>query len=110
MEKNLVKDGVMAQDETQILDFWKVREGIPEACAKAGPVYKYDISLPMNSLYEIVEKMRRDPVVQEKNGTVVGFGHLGDGNLHLNVIAGDSYDHSFSNKIDPIIYEFTGSH
>ncbi len=108
MEKGLVQDGVLAQDSTQMTDFWKIREGIPEACVKAGPIYKYDISLPLTHLYEIVEKMRREPCVSEKNGLVVGFGHLGDGNLHLNIMAGTAYDKDFSKKIDAIIYDYTG--
>ena len=110
MEKQIAKDGVFAQDASQAQAFWLIRESIPEACTKLGPVYKYDISLPMRSIYTIVEKMRSEPSVSGKNGKVVGFGHLGDGNLHLNIMLPEtSYDAAFAKTIDPIIYDYTGN-
>lgn len=42
-DKDLILNGVLAQDESQILNMWALREGIPEACSKSGIVYKYDI-------------------------------------------------------------------
>ena len=46
-------------------------------------MYKYDISLPLRQMYAIVEQMREQ--LREHNCVVVGYGHLGDANLHLNV-------------------------
>jgi FAD/FMN-containing dehydrogenase len=43
MDKDLIVDGTLAQDETQTQHIWAMREGIPEACAREGAVYKYDI-------------------------------------------------------------------
>lgn len=40
MEKEVVEDGVLAQDETQMNNLWSLRESVPEACGKAGKVYK----------------------------------------------------------------------
>lgn len=56
---------------------------IPEACSKAGAVYKYDVSIPVPKLYTLVEDMRArlkaeglmDNLVEE----VIGYGHVGDG-------------------------------
>jgi FAD/FMN-containing dehydrogenase len=62
-----------------------MRESIPEACSKAGAVYKYDVSMPVPKLYDLVNDMRRridalgllgDPVRD-----VIGYGHMGDGKL-----------------------------
>ncbi len=47
MEKNIVLDGTLAQDTTQIKQLWTLRESIAEALSKEGAVYKYDISLPV---------------------------------------------------------------
>ena len=51
-------------------------------------MYKYDLSLPPNDMYKLVEetraRMKHLPV------TVVGYGHMGDSNLHLNISAGQS--------------------
>ncbi|KAF7132360.1 hypothetical protein RHSIM_Rhsim09G0214700 [Rhododendron simsii] len=47
-----------------------------------GAVYKYDLSLPIEKIYDLVEEMRMRLGPAAK---VVGYGHLGDGNLHLNI-------------------------
>ncbi|KAF3785155.1 D-2-hydroxyglutarate dehydrogenase [Nymphaea thermarum] len=82
MEGGLISDGVVAQDMNQTSSFWRIREGISEALVRAGAVYKYDLSLPVEKIYEIVEEMRSR---LGQSATVLGYGHLGDGNLHLNV-------------------------
>ena len=40
MDNSIVVDGALAQDSTQIAGIWRIREGIPEACSKAGAVLK----------------------------------------------------------------------
>jgi FAD/FMN-containing dehydrogenase len=85
MHDNLVQDGILAQDLTQIKNLWAVRESIPEACSKAGAVYKYDISMPVPVLYEMVEDTQKHlheaRVLGEDNyvADVIGYGHMGDG-------------------------------
>lgn len=82
---NVVQDGVVAQDSTQIHNLWAIREGIPEACSKAGAVYKYDISMPISVIYEAVEDMKKRLVGKDVMGdgklftSVIGYGHVGDG-------------------------------
>ncbi|KAI3451006.1 hypothetical protein Pfo_007671 [Paulownia fortunei] len=103
MESGLLKDGALAQDVNQASSFWRIREGIPEALMKAGAVYKYDLSLPPEKMYDLVEEMRG------RLGTaanVVAYGHLGDGNLHLN-ISTRQYNNSILSKIEPFVYEWT---
>ncbi|KAH9711222.1 D-2-hydroxyglutarate dehydrogenase [Citrus sinensis] len=84
MEGGLISDGVIAQDINQASSFWRIREGIAEALMKAGAVYKYDLSLPVEKMYDLVEKMRQR---LGETAKVIGYGHLGDGNLHLNISA-----------------------
>lgn len=82
MEGGLISDGVVAQDIQQASSVWNIREGIPEALMKAGAVYKYDLSIPVEKIYDIVEEMRNK---LGHSARVVAYGHLGDGNLHLNI-------------------------
>ncbi|PKA65552.1 putative D-2-hydroxyglutarate dehydrogenase, mitochondrial [Apostasia shenzhenica] len=103
MEMGLVSDGVIAQDLNQASSFWRIREGIPEGLLKAGAVYKYDLSLPIQVLYAIVEEMRAR---LGNTAKVVGYGHLGDGNLHLN-ISTTHYDDKILSEIEPFVYEWT---
>lgn len=54
MEANTVVNGIVAQDTTQATALWGVRERITEALQKDGAVYKYDVSLPLPTLYSLV--------------------------------------------------------
>ncbi|KUJ17758.1 uncharacterized protein LY89DRAFT_60738 [Mollisia scopiformis] len=113
MEKEIVLDGVVAQDETQVKALWGWREGIPECLGHWGGVYKYDLSIPINELYTLVDDVREKitdagligegeehPVVD-----VVGYGHMGDSNLHLNV-ATRRYDKKVEKELEPFVYEW----
>ncbi|XP_020091970.1 probable D-2-hydroxyglutarate dehydrogenase, mitochondrial isoform X2 [Ananas comosus] len=106
MECALVSDGVIAQDISQASTFWRIREGISEASVKLGAVYKYDLSLPVEKLYDIVEEMSQRLGDVAK---VVGYGHLGDGNLHLNILTAE-YSDDILAKIEPFVYEWTSMH
>ncbi|KAK9113051.1 hypothetical protein Scep_020570 [Stephania cephalantha] len=106
MEGGLICDGAVAQDTNQSSSFWHIREGLPEALSKAGTVYKYDLSLPVEKMYGLVEEMR---LRLGQSAKVVGYGHLGDGNLHLN-ISTPEYDDSVLRKIEPFVYEWTSKH
>ncbi|KAF9922162.1 hypothetical protein FBU30_007765 [Linnemannia zychae] len=115
MSDEIVQDGVVAQDSTQIYNLWAIREGIPEACSKAGAVYKYDISMPVPVLYQAVEDMRSRLVQKNAFGddkmftSVIGYGHVGDGNLHLNVAA-QEFSAEATGLIEPYIFEWTAGH
>lgn len=114
MEEGLVEDGIIAQDETQLRNLWTWREGIPEASTAAGGVYKYDVSIPLADLYGLVEAASErlaeanmvdfddesKPVVE-----AIGYGHVGDGNLHLNVCVRE-YNKDIESILEPFVYEW----
>lgn len=113
MSEEIVSDGVVAQDESQIQSLWSWREGIPECLGHWGGVYKYDLSIPLAELYQLVEDTRER---LEKAGLVgddeehpvvgiVGYGHMGDSNLHLNV-ATRRFDKQIERKLEPFVYEW----
>lgn len=103
MEDELVADGAVAQDQAQLASFWRIREGCAEALQKAGAVYKYDLSLPVASMYSLVEATRKR---LEGHAEVVAWGHLGDGNLHLNISA-PRYDDEVLGLVEPFVFEWT---
>ncbi|XP_003218369.1 D-2-hydroxyglutarate dehydrogenase, mitochondrial [Anolis carolinensis] len=107
MASNLVIAGTLASEDTKIKALWALRERITEALTCDGAVYKYDISLPVERLYDLVTDMRERLGRSAKN--VVGYGHLGDGNLHLNITA-ESYSHSLLDAIEPYVYEWTSKY
>src|SRR5437667_8078469 len=57
--KEIVSDGVLAQDETQVKNLWGWRERITEALGHFGGTYKYDLSIPLPELYSLVEETRQ---------------------------------------------------
>eukprot|EP01133_Synstelium_polycarpum_P008017 gene8017-9418_t len=108
MSDDLVIDGSVATDSKNVSQFWKLRETITESLGKAGAVYKYDLSLPIDNFYNIVEVMR-EKLAGKAN--VTGFGHVGDGNLHLNISTPkQKYSKEFLKNIEPYVYEYTSSH
>ena len=58
---------------------WALRERITEALSRDGYVYKYDLSLPLDRLYDLVSDLRARLGLHAKH--VVGYGHLGERRL-----------------------------
>ena len=72
--------------------------------------YKYDVSLPLvGGFYEIVEATRETLRRSHGHARVVGYGHMADNNIHLNVcIPGHQvYDEKLQDVIDASVYNFT---
>lgn len=71
-----------------------------------GATYKYDLSMPTHKMYELVELVRQR-VQHFPDVVVVGYGHVGDGNLHLNVSSPSGYDKALEQVLEPFVYEWT---
>ena len=91
METEDIIDGVISQSLEQASQFWQYREGISESIAHFSP-YKNDIAVKVSLVPEFMNKL--DDLVQEHypQFELVWFGHIGDGNLHLNIIKPDDLD------------------
>ncbi|OHE92335.1 FAD linked oxidase domain-containing protein [Colletotrichum orchidophilum] len=113
MSNEIVSDGVLAQDQTQSKALWGWREGIPECLGHWGGTYKYDVSIPLKDLYLLVDdtkaKLEEAGLVGDTDDFpavgVVGYGHMGDSNLHLNV-AVRRYDKRIEKILEPFVYEW----
>ena len=113
MSDGIVADGVLAQDETQFQALWRWREGITEALSHLGGTYKYDVSIPLSELYQLVDdckaRLTEMGFVGDDDSfpvrAVVGYGHMGDSNLHLNVSV-RQYNKEVEKAIEPWVYEW----
>ncbi len=85
IESGDVADSVVAASIEQSKALWQVREGIPEAHAKAGGNVKHDISLPVSAIPDFVESTNAALAARFPWIEPAVFGHLGDGNLHYNM-------------------------
>ena len=84
LDGGLVADGMIAQNDAQRIDFWIIRETIPEANRRIGSVSSHDVSLPLGALADfIAEGGKRIAALGAFR--INCFGHVGDGNLHYNV-------------------------
>jgi len=84
-EDGLVEDAVLASSEAQADALWRIRESIPEGQKPEGGSIKNDVSVPLSSVPEFIERAT-NAVEQAMPGIrVVPFGHLGDGNIHFNL-------------------------
>ena len=81
----VVRDAVVAQNETQAAGLWRMRESVPEAQRHEGGSIKNDVAVPLSRVAEFIDRASR-AVEQALPGIrVVAFGHLGDGNIHFNL-------------------------
>ncbi|MGC4243520.1 MAG: FAD-binding oxidoreductase [Herbaspirillum sp.] len=86
MEDALVTDAMLCSNGTQAAALWKIREGISQAQVRAGKVIKHDIALPISAIAGFVDQAERAIAACGLQAEIINFGHLGDGNLHFNVM------------------------
>lgn len=80
-----VDDGVLAQSAAQAAALWRLREGITEALAPREP-YKTDVSVRIAAMPEFMREVQDLLQAGFPQLEVVWFGHIGDGNLHINLL------------------------
>ncbi|MBF2719292.1 FAD-binding oxidoreductase [Psychrobacter sp. NG254] len=85
MEQGWVVDGVMSQNLTQAAELWKLREYISETISVFTP-YKNDVSVLISHVPEFIEQIDHIVSSNYPDFEVCWFGHIGDGNLHLNIL------------------------
>lgn len=103
MNENLVQDGTIATDKQKINNIWKLRESVAAGLQRLGYTFKYDISIPVPRLYEIVKDLRNR--IGDRVLNIVGYGHIGDGNLHLNIVT-QEYDKNIHQHLEPYVFEW----
>ncbi|MEM7542046.1 MAG: FAD-binding oxidoreductase [Pseudomonadota bacterium] len=93
-ENGLVDDALVAKSETERRALWRIREQIPAAERVLGGSVKHDISVPMGQLPQLAERAKT--MIRETFPTARCslYGHVGDGNLHFNVLAPQGQQHA----------------
>ncbi|KAF7722172.1 hypothetical protein EC973_003650 [Apophysomyces ossiformis] len=115
METSVSQDGVVAQDSKQAQSLWNWREKIPEAISKAGTAMTYDFAMDTKLLYKMVEDTkdhfsRLGLLGQGKTySNLLGFGHLGDGNLHIMANI-HRFDEVGQKEMDNFLFEWAIKH
>ncbi len=85
LELGLVSDGVISASDAQAAQLWRLREGITESLARHVP-YKNDVSVRVSAMPAFLAETQALLGREYPQLEVVWFGHIGDGNLHINIL------------------------
>ena len=115
-DEGLILDASVAQTEAQARDLWAWREDISESLHPHTP-HKADVSVPIRSVAEFVTRWRAAVGEALPEIPALCFGHVGDGNLHLNLLRPEQLGlEDFLARVhefDPVMYglvrEYGGS-
>jgi len=89
VDQGLALDATIAQSPAQGAELWALREGISESLAATGFPHKNDISLPIAALEPFCAALETWLAGEYPDWELCLFGHIGDGNLHVNVMKPD---------------------
>ena len=88
LQQGWVVDGVISQSQAQADNLWQLREGISESIAPYTP-YKNDLSVTIAQVPEFLADVDKFVSDSYPDFEVCWYGHIGDGNLHLNILKPD---------------------
>ncbi len=104
-----VRASAVATDERARARFWSYREGHAEAINAAGIPHKLDVTLPFDRLVEFESAVRARVAAVAPGARVILFGHVGDGNLHVNVLGPPPDDAAVDDAVLDLVTEMGGS-
>jgi FAD/FMN-containing dehydrogenase len=96
-DEGLIADAALARSEAQSHALWRVREEQSAAQKPEGPSWKHDIAVPVSRVPRFLELAGAAVAELSPSARVVAFGHVGDGNIHYDVLTplgGDGAAHA----------------
>ena len=117
IDKGFVEDAVLAANETQAHDFWRIRHSISQAINGEGLGARHDVSVATADIPAFLEKADAAVAKAAPGARIVAFGHIGDGNVHYDVAppegagrnALDDKRKDIETRVYEIILSFDGS-
>lgn len=85
MDGTLIHDGVIAKNEQESDDFWRIRDSISAASRAEGPAIQHDISVTVEQMPLFIETNPARLSAKFPGIRCLSFGHLGDGNVHHHI-------------------------
>jgi FAD/FMN-containing dehydrogenase len=101
-----IEDALIADDSTSRERLWRLRESHTEAISAAGIPHKLDVGVPLDRLADFVDAVQ---AATPPPARTIVFGHLGDGNLHVNVLGPDPEDEGIDEAILRLVAEHGGT-
>ena len=84
-EDEIIEDAVVPKSSTEVENIWKLRELVSESLSAGKHLRKEDHSVPLAKLSEFVGWLDVHFRGEIDAGKLYLFGHVGDGNVHVNV-------------------------
>ncbi len=113
LESGLIRDAAIAQNQAQARAFWSIREHQSAAQKPEGAVWKHDVSTPISRIAQFLDEATAAMQAFAPGSRVLPFGHLGDGNIHFDVLqpeGGDGAAHSARrDEAARIVHDIVGS-
>ncbi len=117
MEADIVADAVIAESGAQRAALWRLREEHSEAQKLAGASVKNDVSVPVSKVPELIRRATAVCELLVPGIRCVPFGHLGDGNIHVNLVQPEgadpasflARDHELMDAVNEIVRDLDGS-
>jgi FAD/FMN-containing dehydrogenase len=100
-----VEDAVIADDTTSRERLWRLREAHTEAIGAAGIPHKLDVGVPLDRLGAFADAV----ATVAPGARTILFGHVGDGNVHVNVLGPDPDDHSVDEAVLRLVADHGGT-
>jgi FAD/FMN-containing dehydrogenase len=92
-------DAVVADDSISRERLWRLREAHTEAIGAAGVPHKIDVGVPLDRLGSFLDRVLGVVEDVAPGARVFLFGHLGDGNVHVNVLGPPDDDESVEEAV-----------
>ena len=117
LEDGLVQDAALAETNAQRVAIWRLREEHSEAQKRAGASVKNDVSVPVSKVPEFIRRATVACEALVAGIRAVPFGHMGDGNIHFNLVqpAGAdpawflAQDHAIMDTVNQVVRALDGS-
>jgi FAD/FMN-containing dehydrogenase len=103
-----IDDALIADDSASRRGLWTLREGHTDAINAAGVPHKLDVGVPLRELDRFIDAVP-GAVQQAGAERVILFGHLGDGNVHVNVLGADPDDERADEAVLELAIECGGT-
>jgi FAD/FMN-containing dehydrogenase len=108
LETGLVADGVASKSNAEARALWALREGISESLSATGLPHKNDVALPIAKLTAFCAELEALFAKKRPDWEICLFGHIGDGNLHINTMKPDALSpaefHARAHEADAELY------
>jgi FAD/FMN-containing dehydrogenase len=103
LEAGLAEDVVVAKSRAERDRMWGLRDDVGQT-SRNGPIQAFDVSLKVVDMPDYLEKVRSGLEAKWPDASLVVFGHLGDGNLHLITGVGP-LDLETRHAVDEVVYQ-----